>query len=83
MADNTINRVWTYAPSDAPLYRKGNLANLSCCSAICVIVSLTALYVRWENKKRDRGERDYRLEGKSQDELRNLGYKHPQFRYQI
>ncbi|KAJ3538379.1 hypothetical protein NMY22_g5189 [Coprinellus aureogranulatus] len=75
--------VWTYAPSDAPDYRKGNLANLSCCSAICVIVSLTALYVRWENRKRDRGERDYRLEGKSKEELRNLGYKHPQFRYQI
>ncbi|TEB22549.1 MFS general substrate transporter [Coprinellus micaceus] len=82
-AFGAVMAVWTYAPGDAPDYRKGNLANLSCCSAIVVIVSLTALYVRWENKKRERGERDHRVEGKTEDELRNLGYKHPQFRYQI
>jgi len=41
------------------------------------------LYARWENAKRARGERNYRLEGKSQEEIEQLGYRHPDFRYQI
>ena len=68
---------------DAPDYRKGNLANLASVSTITVLVVLITLYLRWENKKRDRGERDYRLNGKTAEEVEQLGYKHPQFRYQI
>lgn len=75
--------VWTYAPGDAPDYRKGNLANLSSDVAIFAIVVLTALYIRWENGRRDKGDRDHRAQGKTETELRNLGYRHPQFRYQI
>ncbi|KAF5319115.1 hypothetical protein D9611_014104 [Ephemerocybe angulata] len=82
-AFGAVMAVWTYAPSDAPDYRKGNLANLSACSAIFVIVSLTALYIAWENRKRARGERDHRLEGLSEKETMRLGYRHPRFRYQI
>lgn len=40
------------------------------------------LFFRWENGKRDRGERDYRLEGKTSEEVEQLGYLHPGFRYQ-
>ncbi|KAF6747659.1 major facilitator superfamily domain-containing protein [Ephemerocybe angulata] len=82
-AFGAVMAVWTYAPSDAPDYRKGNLANLSACSAIFVIVSLTALYIAWENRKRARGDRDHRLEGLSEKETMRLGYRHPRFRYQI
>lgn len=42
-----------------------------------------ALYIRWENAKRERGERDYRLQDKSPAEVDELGYLHPNFRYQI
>ena len=48
-----------------------------------VLIVLTALYIKWENAKRERGERDHRLDGKSEDEIKNLGYRHPKFRYQI
>ncbi|KAF6746647.1 major facilitator superfamily domain-containing protein [Ephemerocybe angulata] len=75
--------VWTYNPRDAPDYRQGNTANLACCSAIFGIISFTAMYIHWENKKRARGERDSRLEGKTEEEVRSLGYRHPRFRYQI
>jgi hypothetical protein len=44
---------------------------------------LGALYIRWENAKRNRGERDHRLQGMSPEEIRNMGYRHPKFRYQI
>ncbi|EAU82287.2 hypothetical protein CC1G_08899 [Coprinopsis cinerea okayama7 len=82
-AFGAILGVWTYLAVDAPDYRKGNLANLASTSTICVLVVIIALYIRWENQKRDRGERDYRLEGKDERELEQLGYKHPRFRYQI
>lgn len=76
--------VWTYLPEDAPDYRKGNTANLAASSTICVLVTLTAFYIRWENAKRDRGERDYRLNGDlSPEQETQLGYRHPRFRYQI
>lgn len=69
--------------SDAPDYRRGNTGNLATTTTITVLVALTALYLRRENAKRERGERDHRLEGKTEDEIKNLGYLHPQFRYQI
>ncbi|RXW23316.1 hypothetical protein EST38_g2554 [Candolleomyces aberdarensis] len=82
-AIGAVMAVWTYLPSDAPNYRKGNLGNLGTMSTLCVIICTMAVYIKLENAKRERGGRDYRLEGKTEEELRNLGYRHPEFRYQI
>ncbi|TFK39755.1 MFS general substrate transporter [Crucibulum laeve] len=79
----SIIAVWTYLPKDAPNFHKGNSLNLATSLAVCAILALIAVYLRWENAKRDRGERDYRLEGKSVEEIEQLGYLHPNFRYQI
>lgn len=75
--------VWTYLPKDAPNYHNGNSLNLASSSAVCVLAIVGALYVRWENAKRARGERNHRLEGKTALEIERLGYLHPEFRYQI
>ncbi|KAJ2912841.1 hypothetical protein MD484_g7568, partial [Candolleomyces efflorescens] len=82
-AIGAVMAVWTYLPSDAPNYRKGNLGNLGTMSTLCVIICTIATYIKWENAKRAKGGRDYRLEGKTEEELRNMGYRHPEFRYQI
>ncbi|KIJ31712.1 hypothetical protein M422DRAFT_185583, partial [Sphaerobolus stellatus SS14] len=74
--------VWTYLPDDAPNYHRGNSLNLATCSLACVLVLLGVRYVYWENAKCDHGERDYRLEGKSQKEIDELGARHPAYRYQ-
>ncbi|KAJ7334300.1 MFS general substrate transporter [Mycena albidolilacea] len=79
----SVIAVWTYLPADAPNYHKGNSLNLGTASAICLLTIIAALYIRWENAKRERGERDYRLEGKTAKELEELGYLHPRFRYQL
>ncbi|KAF7370479.1 MFS general substrate transporter [Mycena sanguinolenta] len=75
--------VWTYLPTDAPNYHKGNSLNLGTTSAICLVTLIAAIYIRLENAKRNRGERDYRLEGKTEKELEELGYLHPHFHYQL
>jgi len=77
------NSVWTYLPTDAPDYHDGNSLNLGTSALGCVLVIIGWIYIRIENAKRARGERDYRLEGKSQREIEELGYLHPEFRYQV
>ncbi|EPQ59892.1 MFS general substrate transporter [Gloeophyllum trabeum ATCC 11539] len=78
----SIIAVWTYLPSDAPDYHEGNSLNLATSSAVCVLALIGVLYIKYENQKRASGARDYRLEGLTQQELEELGYLHPSFRYQ-
>ncbi|KAL0954013.1 hypothetical protein HGRIS_005169 [Hohenbuehelia grisea] len=77
----SVIAVWTYLPSDAPNYHIGNSLNLGLTSSICVLIVIGLMYIRWENGKRERGERDYRLLNKT-EEIEQLGYLHPHFRYQ-
>jgi hypothetical protein len=69
-----------YLPKQKPRYPVGfgvglGLVWLSGFSAIAFLVLL------WmENKKRDEGKRDYRLNS-SVEELENLGDDHPSFRF--
>lgn len=46
------------------------------------MITSTIFYIglQWENKKRDRGERDYRYQ-EEVSELTNMGDDHPRFRY--
>ncbi|KAF9466150.1 MFS general substrate transporter [Collybia nuda] len=78
----SIIAVWTYIPTDAPNYHNGNSLNLATSCAASMLTFMLFLFFRWENRKRDRGERDYRLEGKTSAEIEQLGYLHPEFRYQ-
>ncbi|KAF7308963.1 MFS general substrate transporter [Mycena kentingensis (nom. inval.)] len=78
-AFGAILAVWTYLPSDAPNYHNGNILNLSTASCILTLAILASLYIRWENAKRDRGERDSRVKGLDEEQQRQLGYRHPKF----
>ncbi|KAH8785527.1 major facilitator superfamily domain-containing protein [Diaporthe sp. PMI_573] len=69
-----------YFQSEAPEYWTGygvSLALVWICGAAC-----TALFfgVRRENKKRDRGERDWRLD---EPDVDNMGDDHPEWRFTI
>jgi hypothetical protein len=67
-----------YITSERPQYPTGLGVSLGLLW-ICVIASIVfVLGMRWENKRRDRGERDALLDGPDGD---NLGDDHPNFRY--
>jgi len=72
---------WTYLVKDAPLYKRGHYINVgsSCVAGLLAVMGI--LYTRWENKKREAGERQERLANLSEDEQNMLGYRHPDFRY--
>ncbi|KAF2433664.1 MFS general substrate transporter [Tothia fuscella] len=67
-----------FLAQEKPLYKTGygtTLGLLWMCAAACTVLFLGA---KWENKKRDNGDRDYRLQEEDAD---NLGDDHPHFRY--
>ncbi|KAF8519984.1 MFS general substrate transporter [Hysterangium stoloniferum] len=74
--------VWAYLPRDAPKYRHAHFLNLTVACISFVLVIIGVLYINLENAKRDRGERDHRLSGKSQTDIDDLGSQHPEYRYQ-
>ena len=75
----SIAGVWAYVQTDAASgYRAGNTFNLSCAASLCVGCVSLMLWQRFENAKRARGERDYRLQKSNVD---TLGTLHPSFRF--
>ena len=49
--------------------------------AAALIAFGTLVYLKRENRLRDQGRRDHRLDGLSQAEIDDLGNRHPDFRY--
>ena len=48
---------------------------------MAIVALLGILYARRENNLRDRGGRDDRLVGLTEEQVQKLGYRHPEFRY--
>lgn len=71
---------FTYLKKDAPDYTTGHAINVGFLVFSITLSTINILYVKWENQKRDRSERDYRL---TEGDQGNLGYRHPLFRYTI
>jgi sugar phosphate permease len=69
---------WIFKGSEAPLYTSGYKINFG---AVCIVGFLTLVLMGgfWlENRARDAGKRDHRLEAPDAD---NLGDDHPHFRF--
>ncbi|KIJ25400.1 hypothetical protein M422DRAFT_38760, partial [Sphaerobolus stellatus SS14] len=56
---------------------RGNSLNLGACVLVWILIAAQVKYIYWENARRDRGERDYRLVGKTRAEIEQLGGRHP------
>ncbi|KAJ3559175.1 hypothetical protein NP233_g11330 [Leucocoprinus birnbaumii] len=78
----SIVGMWVFVPSEAPEFRVGNMLNLISGVIMVFSIALGTLYLKAENSKRERGDRDDRLLGLARDEAISLGYRHPGFRYQ-
>jgi hypothetical protein len=75
----SIAATWSYIPSDAVNgYVIGNALNIAMGSCVLVVCSLLVFYQKKENKLREEGGRDYRLD-EPNPEL--LGRHHPSYRY--
>ena len=71
---------WTYLAKDAPRYVMGHWINFGFGVLACVVIPTLVLVLTRENGARERGERDHLLE-LPEDEIDQLGYLHPRFKF--
>ncbi|KAI4944476.1 hypothetical protein J4E86_009535 [Alternaria arbusti] len=74
---------WTYLPGDSPRYAIGNGINLGCAVTWTVVAVFTKLWMTRDNRKRDRRQLEAHTElaSLSDDEIANLEWKHPAWRW--
>lgn len=76
-----IIATFTYFKSQFPAYTTGHSISLGAIGLAVIGVSANIIYIKWENAARKAGKRDNRL--RKVGEGRELGYRHPDFRYMI
>lgn len=72
---------WGFLAWDAPNYHIGNGLNLATSSTVLLITTLTLLWMKRDNKRREGRSIEEELSGLSQEEASDLDWKHPAFRW--
>ncbi|KAI2472942.1 putative MFS transporter [Annulohypoxylon bovei var. microspora] len=72
---------WSYLSWDGPDYPIGNGLNLAASSMLLIIASATLVWMKADNKRRDRLDVAKELEGLTQAEIECLEWKHPGWRW--
>ncbi|KAF5010835.1 hypothetical protein FDECE_3008 [Fusarium decemcellulare] len=75
---------WTYLPWDGPMYPIGNGLNLAVSGAISITALTFLWWMKMDNKRRDqktRAEKEEELAGLTRDQISDLDWKHPDFRW--
>lgn len=72
---------WSFLPMDGPDYPIGNGLNLATSSTILITAILLWLWMKMDNKKRDKRDAKSVLASMNEDQVRDLDWKHPGFRW--
>ncbi|KAF4979810.1 hypothetical protein FZEAL_4052 [Fusarium zealandicum] len=72
---------WSFLPGDGPNYHIGNGLNLAANGTILVVATLTLMWMKRDNKKRESRDVSSELSGLSPEEIEDLDWKHPGFRW--
>lgn len=76
---------WSYLPFDAPNYHIGNGLNLSTSTALFLVSIVFYFYMKLDNRRRDRSRTSIqdKLAGLSYQQIQDLEWKHPGFRWKL
>lgn len=72
---------WAFVSSDAPYYNIGTGLNLAAQASIIFVASGLYWWIVRDNKRRQRVDSTAVLAGLETSEIRNLDWKHPDFRW--
>lgn len=72
---------WSYIASDAPGYKIGHGLNLAASSSILIFGTGLLFWMKWDNKQREKRDVDQELEGMSPEQIADLEWKHPGWRW--
>lgn len=76
-----FSRYTDVAYQQAPNYHIGNGLNLATSSTVLIITTLTLLWMKRDNKRRDGRSIEEELSGLTSEEASELDWKHPAFRW--
>jgi hypothetical protein len=74
---------WSYLPRDTPHYRIGNGLNLATSSSILVLGLATLVWMKRDNRKREKWTTERGSEHLTGSEAEKLDWKNPDFRWAI
>jgi hypothetical protein len=72
---------WSFLPFDGPNYHIGNGLNLATTSTIFIMSILLWFWMRADNKKREKKDVDAALAGLSVQQIQDLDWRHPAFKW--
>jgi MFS family permease len=72
---------WSFLPFDTPNFRIGNGLNLATSSLILLLSILLLLWMKLDNKRREKTDIDAKLAGLSQKQIQGLDWQHPGFKW--
>lgn len=72
---------WSFLPTDAPNYPIGNGLNLATSSVILISSIVLLFWMKQSNNKRKNVDAEAELAGKSPEEIEDLDWRHPSFRW--
>ncbi|KAK3680478.1 hypothetical protein LTR37_021213 [Vermiconidia calcicola] len=70
-----------YPSDDGPRFVTGHAVTMALTALACVLYTLMSLYFARENRKRERGDRDWVMEGLTEEEILALGDENPRYRF--
>jgi MFS family permease len=73
--------MWSYISWDAPDFNIGNGLNLSSAGTFLAVSVVIHLWMLKDNRSRDKRDEEVELEGMSVEEIENLEWKHPAWRW--
>ncbi|POR34380.1 Uncharacterized protein TPAR_05449 [Tolypocladium paradoxum] len=72
---------WSFLPGDGPNYHIGNGLNLATNGTVLLLSIATLIWMKRDNKRRDTWNVDEELRGLSEQQIADLDWKHPAFRW--
>ncbi|KAK4654497.1 hypothetical protein QC762_403310 [Podospora pseudocomata] len=72
---------WSFLPTDGPNYPIGNGLNLAAISTIFIVATAMLFWMKKDNKRREALSVEEELAGMSREEVQDLDWKHPAFRW--
>lgn len=72
---------WSFLPNDGPDYPIGNGLNLATSSVMLLAGLGMWAWMRWDNARREQRDVQAELEGLTEEQIEDLDWKHPEFRW--
>ncbi|CAG8076378.1 unnamed protein product [Penicillium salamii] len=72
---------WSFLPFDAPNYHIGNGLNLATATTTLLLGAGLWTYMTWDNRRRARVDVPNALAGLSQQQIQDLDWRNPGFRW--